>query len=158
MTLPAPSILIVEDVDTKYRDILVELQVHVPTERHIRAENLNDAEDLVMDRDWALLLLDLSMDIAASGSMDLGSGHATLAGLDVVERVALLKLRVPVIIVTGFDSFQDPDRFDNAIMSMADVDTIVKALIGDLYFGCVRYGRENWRTDLVDSLGKWSRT
>lgn len=152
------TILIVEDVDTKYRDVLTELGSRVPEQLHMRAENLNDAEDLLMEGDWSLLVLDLSMDIAASGSMDLGSGHATLAGLDVVERVALLKLRVPIIIVTGFDSFQDPDRFDNTIMSMADVDTIVRSLIGDLYFGCVRYGRENWRNDLADALSNWVDT
>lgn len=152
------TILIVEDVDTKYRDVLTELESRVPGQFHTRAENLNDAGDLLMEGDWSLLVLDLSMDIAASGSMDLGSGHATLAGLDVVERVALLKLRVPIIIVTGFDSFQDPDRFDNTIMSMADVDTIVRSLIGDLYFGCVRYGQENWRADLGNALLNWVDT
>lgn len=155
MNSPQGTILIVEDVDTKYRDVLTELESHVPGHFHTRAENLNDAEDLLMEGAWSLLLLDLSMDIAASGSMDLGSGHATLAGLDVVERVALLKLRVPIIIVTGFDSFQDPDRFDNTIMSMADVDTIVRSLIGDLYFGCVRYGQENWRGELGSALLNW---
>lgn len=149
------AVLIVEDVDTKFRDIMAVVEAYVPDPRVTRAENLNKAEDLLMNEEWALMLLDLSMDIAASGSMDLGSGHATLAGLDVVERIALLKLHVPVIMVTGFDTFQDPDRFDNSIMSMVEVDVVIKTMIGDLYHGCVRYGRESWRADLEKSLAKW---
>lgn len=148
------SVLVVEDVETKFRDI-VEVLSAVDGVVYERAENLNDAEDRLMGGEWQLVILDLSMDIAASGSMDLGSGHATLAGLDVVERVALLKLAVPIVIVTGFDSFQDPDRFDNSIMLVDDIDKVVLALIGDLYFGCVRYGHDGWRSKLRDALLRW---
>jgi CheY-like chemotaxis protein len=155
MTTTAPRILVVEDVESKFLDILKELSAHPAYDNHTRAENLNDAEDLLMGGGWDLVVLDLSMDIAATGSMDLGSGHATLGGLDLVERVALLKLKVPIIIVTGFDSFQDPDRFDNAIMSMTDVDEIIRSLIGGLYFGCVRYGRENWKGEFQSALDRW---
>ncbi|WP_143105861.1 hypothetical protein [Brevundimonas viscosa] len=149
------DVLIVEDVDTKFNDVAGVVQSTFGDHAKIvRAKNLNDADDLVMSGDWSLLVLDLSMDIAASGSMDLGSGHATLAGLDVVDRLALMKIAIPTVIITGFDSFQDPDRFDNAIMGVEEVNALAINMLGADYLGCVRYGHEDWKEILQSAISR----
>ncbi|MER9317045.1 hypothetical protein NKI31_16325 [Mesorhizobium sp. M0659] len=151
-------VLVAEDVDGKFADLINVISDTISPDECVRARNLNDAEDLLMNEVWSLLILDLSMDISASGSMDLGSGHATLAGIDVVERISLLKMNVPVLIVTGFDSFQDPDRFDNDIMYIDDVDKLIGGLLGNYHLGIIRYGRDDWREELINILSVWGVT
>ena len=88
--------LIVEDVDTKFDDVHAIVQRCLPEiAETVRASNLNEAEDRIMLGPWDLLVLDLSMDIAAHASPDYSSGHASLGGLDVLERMALLKINEP---------------------------------------------------------------
>lgn len=151
------NILIIEDVESKFNDVqrVISECVSDPCV-FSRASNLVDAEDAVTSNTWDLVIVDLSMDINGNGSMQ-GAGHATLGGLDVLEIMSLLKRDSPVILVTGFDSFQDQDRFDNAIMNLADIDGLALKWLGNAYIGCVRYGSENWSKQLNRMLQKWGR-
>lgn len=148
-------ILVVEDVQSKFDDVLSVLSECIADFEYERASHLNGAEDLVMSERWDLVVLDLSMDITAAGSFDLNSGHATLGGLDVLERMSLLKLAMPTVLVTGFDSFQDPDRFDNSIMNIADLQQLAGKWLQSSYLGTVRYGSETWADDLIEILIGW---
>jgi CheY-like chemotaxis protein len=151
------NILIIEDVDSKFDDVRSLIAEHVEIECNFaRATNLNEAEDAVIEEGWDLVIVDLSMDINGNGSAQ-GAGHATLGGLDVLERMSLLKIEHAVILVTGFDSFQDPDRFDNAIMNLTDIDGLAVRWLGDAYIGCVRYGTDNWSKRLARMLKQWSK-
>ncbi|RST31349.1 DNA-binding response regulator [Sphingomonas ginkgonis] len=150
------KILIIEDVQSKFdevRSIIVSVFPGLHTFQ--RAFNLNEAEDAVMMPGWDLVIVDLSMDINGSGAMQ-GAGHATLGGLDVLERMALFKIAHPTIVVTGFDSFQDPDRFDNAIMNLADISGLASDWLGKSYIGSVRYGAANWNRKFSRMLQQWS--
>jgi CheY-like chemotaxis protein len=151
------NILIIEDVDSKFADVRLLLADNLGTDCQFRrASNLNEAEDAIVEEGWDLVIVDLSMDINGSGSVQ-GAGHATLGGLDVLERMSLLKLDHPVILVTGFDSFQDPDRFDNAIMNLADIDGLAVSWLGKSYVGYVRYGPDGWAKRLARMLQQWSK-
>ncbi len=150
-------ILVIEDVDNKYNDVIEIIQATLAGRLSFaRASNLNEGEDAIMDGVWDLIIVDLSMDINGNGSMQ-GAGHATLGGLDVLERMALLKIDYPTIIVTGFDSFQDPDRFDNAIMNLSDVGKLAGQWLGSGYVGAVRYGVDGWSLKFRRILQQWSR-
>lgn len=148
-------VLIIEDVQSKFDEVRSILHRLLPDDTEfVRASNLNEAEDAIMEEGWGLVIVDLSMDINANGSVQ-GAGHATLGGLDVLERMALLKIDHPTVLVTGFDSFQDPDRFDNAIMNLADISGLASEWLGASYVGCVRYGGENWGKRLERMLQLW---
>lgn len=152
------NVLIVEDVDTKYAEVRTVVASVLPADAaYSRASNLNEAEDAVMEGSWDLVVLDLSMDIAQNGSVDFSAGHASLGGLDVLERMSLLKIDHPTVLVTGFDSFQDSDRFDNAIMNLSDIDALASDWLGKSYLGCIRYGSEGWATKLARALKAWSK-
>lgn len=149
------KVLIIEDVQSKFQDVKAIVADLLPIGAQIvRASNLNEAEDAIMEEGWHLVVVDLSMDINGNGSVQ-GAGHATLGGLDVLERMALLKMDHPTILVTGFDSFQDPDRFDNAIMNLTDINGLASDWLGNAYIGCVRYGGENWGKRLQRMLKLW---
>lgn len=151
------NILIIEDVDSKFDDVRGQLADNLGANcRFERAANLNEAEDAIIEEGWDLVIVDLSMDINGNGSVQ-GAGHATLGGLDVLERMSLLKLDHAVILVTGFDSFQDPDRFDNAIMNLADIESLAVRWLGKAYVGCVRYGTDSWSKRLSRMLQQWSK-
>lgn len=151
------NILIIEDVDTKFDEVKAVLTANLPANsQYVRATNLNEAEDAIAEEGWHLVVVDLSMDINGNGSVQ-GAGHATLGGLDLLERMALLRIDHATILVTGFDSFQDPDRFDNAIMNLADINGLASQWLGSAYIGCVRYGGDNWARQLAKMLQKWSR-
>lgn len=148
-------VLIIEDVQSKFDDVRSILARTLPVDaQFVRASNLNEAEDAIMEQGWDLVVVDLSMDINGYGSVQ-GDGHATLGGLDVLERMALLKMDHPTVLVTGFDSFQDPDRFDNAIMNLTDISGLAAEWLGDAYVGCVRYGGENWAKRFERILQLW---
>lgn len=150
-------ILIIEDVDNKYADVREILENMLPPPLDFtRADNLNDGEDAIMQECWDLVVVDLSMDINGNGSVQ-GAGHATLGGLDILERMALLKIDHPTILVTGFDSFQDPDRFDNAIMNLSDISNLASQWLGVSYVGSVRYGLANWSQKFRRIVQQWSR-
>lgn len=150
-------ILIIEDVDSKFEDVCSLIAAHAPADAYVeRAHNLNQAEDAIVHEGWNLVIVDLSMDINGNGSVQ-GAGHATLGGLDVLERMSLLKLEHPVILVTGFDSFQDPDRFDNAIMNLADINGQAVRWLGNAYVGYVRYGTNDWSRRFARLLQQWSK-
>lgn len=148
-------VLIIEDVQSKFQDVRSILTRNFPVSTEfVRASNLNEAEDAIMEEGWLLVVVDLSMDINGNGSAQ-GAGHATLGGLDVLERMALLKMGHPTVLVTGFDSFQDPDRFDNAIMNLTDISGLASDWLGNAYIGCVRYGGENWGKRFHRMLELW---
>ncbi len=150
-------ILIIEDVDSKHSDVCDILsKTFSPSPQFSRAANLNDGEDAIMKECWDLIIVDLSMDINSNGSIQ-GAGHATLGGLDILERMALLKIDHPVILVTGFDSFQDPDRFDNAIMNLSDISNLAERWLGAAYIGAVRYGIDGWAQKFKRILQQWKR-
>jgi CheY-like chemotaxis protein len=151
------SVLIVEDVDDKFRDVtrVIEQLFGHDLVLH-RATNLNDAEDMLAQAEWSLLLLDLSMDITETKSVDTSSGHASLGGLDILERMSLLRISIPTILVTGFDSFQDSDRFGNTITHLPDVERLAKDWIDASYIGYVRYGPTRWDKRLRMLLSKWN--
>jgi CheY-like chemotaxis protein len=150
-------ILVIEDVDNKYSDVceIIEQTFSEPVQFN-RSANLNDGEDAVMQECWDLVIVDLSMDINGNGSIQ-GAGHATLGGLDILERMALLKIDYPTILVTGFDSFQDPDRFDNAIMNLSDISSLAERWLGAAYVGSVRYGVDGWSQKFRRVLQLWKR-
>lgn len=150
-------ILIIEDIDKKYGDVVDILQQILGINLDFtRAANLNDGEDAIMEECWDLVIVDLSMDINGNGSIQ-GAGHATLGGLDVLERMALLKIDHPTVLVTGFDSFQDPDRFDNAIMNLSDISNLAAQWLGNAYVGSVRYGVDGWGQKFRRIVQQWSR-
>lgn len=147
-------VLVIEDVQSKFDDVRSILNRLLPSDtEYVRASNLNEAEDAIME-DWSLVVVDLSMDINGNGSVQ-GAGHATLGGLDVLERMALLKIDHPTVLVTGFDSFQDTDRFDNAIMNLTDISGLASEWLGTAYVGCIRYGGDNWGRRFERMLQLW---
>ena len=147
-------ILIAEDNELKFEDLIAALGALSPAVEPVRAKTIVEVEDWLEKGEWDLVLLDISMDIAPGAAGPLRDGHASLGGMDVLERMFLLRSEYPTIIVTGFDYFvaPGPDSSIREAQTLADLEIKARGLIGDHLLGCVRYGAQDWRSRLISLL------
>ncbi len=151
------TVLIVEDVDEKFQDVALVVAGHFGDGVSIRrAATVIEAEELSVAQAWGLLVLDISMDIVASRSGRLQSGHASTGGLAILERMYLLGKETPTIVVTAFDAFRTnpTHREDDGILGLEDVSRKSGELIGAKFLGAVRYGVSGWERQLLTLLMK----
>ena len=152
-------VLVIEDTDRKWNDIqsrLAEFGVSDP----MRASTIEEAESLI-EQDWDLVVLDISMDIRASKSGPKEGGHDTTGGLKIASKMFYLGCEAPTIIVTGFDAF--PSRLrggveGNVILGLEEVEERARDQLGDAFIGCVKWGRPGWenafRDHVLGALGR----
>lgn len=148
------DVLIVEDKDAKFslvREALIEWLGYVP-DIH-RESTIIGGEDALEARKWSLAILDISMDIAGGETAGMRGGHANLGGLDIIERMFLLSIDIPTIVVTGFDYFQSLGAKEvPEFIGIPELDRRVMQYLGDNYLGCLRYGIPGWRDEFARAL------
>jgi Response regulator containing CheY-like receiver, AAA-type ATPase, and DNA-binding domains len=148
-------ILVVEDQDGKYNDILGAISdSDIQSPLLERAKNVVDAEDSIISRTWDLLVLDISMDISPGSLGPLRGGHANLGGLDIIEQMYLLDVSIPTIIITGFDYFQtfDDGQEQAEMLNLEDIEKKARERIKDNLLGCIRYGGPYWRSSFIKCI------
>tara|TARA_R110002153_G_scaffold150048_3_gene301624 strand:- start:357 stop:830 length:474 start_codon:yes stop_codon:yes gene_type:complete len=149
------ELLVVEDSEVKWREIhslLLNMQdVALSIER---AKTIDEANRLISDKRWSLILLDISMDIRESASDTSSGGHDTTGGLRVAQRMYYLERDAPIIIVTAFDSFPTRIQDRGAMLGLNDVLASASGMLGDLLIGLVKYQEDGWE----DKLSKLIRT
>jgi CheY-like chemotaxis protein len=149
------SILVVEDSQKKWDEINAlfknmsgqNFSVH-------RATTILDANRLISDVNWDLVLLDISMDIRESSSAPSAGGHDTTGGLRIAERMFYLDRDAPIIIVTAFDAFPASIEGQGALLGLDDVVRRASRVLGDLLIGVVRYREDGWAEHLTDLVNK----
>ncbi|MHC1946088.1 hypothetical protein IF803_17035 [Bradyrhizobium sp. UFLA06-06] len=144
-------VLIVEDVDHKYKDVVEVLEATTNGSIElVRAKTVVDAADLVKQSGWLLIILDISMDIAPGSGSTMREGHANLGGLDILEQMYLLEKESPTVIVTGYDYFVRSSSDDEVSDShtLQDLESQGRSLIGANLLGCIRYGAPGWAEHL----------
>lgn len=158
IVVTGPRVLVVEDSQRKYDDIVAVLQTSIDLGSLLieRAPTLIAAEQLLTASPWALLVLDVSMDIVASRAGPRQGGHATTGGLSIARRMYLTGVRVPTVVVTAFDSFQGK-QVERGKFVMIGLDEVVQRARSDLgegFMGCVRYGAVGWDVELRECARK----
>lgn len=139
-------VLIVEDRDSKYDDVLRVLSERKIALHTSRASSVFDAESKIESNDWDLIILDISMDIRSSAGGKSAGGHANMGGMAIARKMYLLEREFPTIILSGFDSFKSdsgPAR-DGTHMGLAEIEEMAKGLLGPSLLGWVRYGLPGW--------------
>lgn len=148
------AVLIVEDKDAKFEDVkhLVEqLSSDVDIRR---ATTVVEAENMLTEKDWHFLVLDISMDINGTSKGALGGGHASLGGLDVVDTMYYEALTIPTIIVTGLDYFISPNDTEGSdYIGLDELDAMMSKRLSGQYLGCIRYGIDGWAARFKAACG-----
>jgi len=148
------EVLIVEDKDAKFEAISAVVGSVAPKAVIHRARTVVEAERMVREPRWKLLLLDISMDISGDSRGALSGGHANLGGIDVVETMFYENIIIPTIVVTGFDYFiaAGPDEGTEYI-GLSELEALVRGKMPVGYLGYVRYGVDGWVNSLIAACG-----
>lgn len=150
MNYNTPSVLVVEDGQSKWEDLenLLKGISDLPLRIH-RAANMEQATESLAKLKFDLVLLDISLDIRKSESGPKAGGHDTIGGLRVAERMYLLGEERPTIVVTAFDAFPSRNAKGDIIIGIDDVIGQARAKLGDNLRGWVRYGDPDWKDNLT---------
>lgn len=152
-------VLAVEDNDPKWSRVEAVIRKDLGQVEIVRARDQLDAERLVDQGGWHLLILDISLDIRAGGGRGGRGGHDYTGGLKIAGRMFYLKCEMPTIIVTGFDAFPTSAAVSgqDVILGLEDVGRQARKFLGDHLLGAVRFGPTGWETDLSILLKSVSR-
>lgn len=150
----SPNVLIVEDSDTKFDAIAEVVRGVVPRAALIRAPTMIDAERLVGEGSWWLVVLDISMDIAPSSLGPRSRGQANIGGLGIAQRMFLLEQEAPTIVVTAFDSFSASTMGHGLteIVGFDEVRTRAEQFLSNNLIACLQYSSPSWREEMKACL------
>ncbi len=151
-------VLIVEDDEVKWRDVEPLVKSALPGVPYERARSLVDADRLVDSGAITFMILDISMNIAGH-STDASRGvHANLGGVEIAERMWLLGIDVPTVVLTGFDYFKKTGVRIQALesYSLEGLETKLRSFLGPKLLCCIKYGSPKWQHDLTRCLLKAS--
>jgi CheY-like chemotaxis protein len=152
------AVLIVEDKSAKFADLKKVVESLSSRISIHRASTVIEAENMLEDREWNLLVLDISMDINGTSKGALGGGHANLGGLDIVETMYYEGIVIPTVIVTGLDYFISAEGSDGSeYIGLEELEALVRKKMPSGYLGCIRYGIDGWVERLQAACGvlKW---
>jgi hypothetical protein len=77
-----------------------------------------------------------------------------LGGLEIVERLWLLGIEVPTVVLTGFDYFRAPGKRLHApeAYNLADLELKLKTFLGSKLIAFVKYGSRAWKDEFRSAL------
>jgi CheY-like chemotaxis protein len=143
-------ILVVEDQDAKFVDLCAAIGSDNQTHELMRAPSMNVAEEYLSGSKFDLLILDISLNISQAVQGSARGGHANLGGLQIVERLWLLSIEVPTVVVTGFDAFEGRSGRSThlEVLSLNEVESRAREFLQENLLGCIRYGSVDWQERL----------
>ena len=145
--------LVVEDKDAKFEDLKAVLQRAKPHLAITRARTVTEADNLVSTGRWAIIFLDVSMDISGASKGAIGGGHANLGGVDVLDTMFYEGIEIPTIVITGFDYFiAAASGQDSEFIGLVELEQMAKERLQQSFLGCVRYGSPDWKAKLEGML------
>lgn len=142
------KILIIEDNATKLENIHDFCSSYYPNHEIVDRQSYNSAQQEVIfhGKEYELILLDVSMntyDLTKEDNIE----QEPLAGANILRFMQLRKIKVPVVVVTMYESFVDGVKI-NAL------DKRFYSLYKDIYKGFVYYSlkNDNWKDELLAKI------
>jgi len=100
-------------------------------------------------------ILDISMNIAPGAtSSSVKGGHADLGGMEVIEKLFYYDSDLRVIILTGFDIFDDNSRgpTSKVLKGFEEICSEAERSLGNKLIATIRYGNPGWQDQLIHGL------
>ncbi len=104
---------------------------------------------VVQGQGYDLLLLDMSMPSFDVGSSEPGGGTPeSFAGRELMSQMKLRDIKIPVIVITQYDSFEE------GTVSLDDLASDFRTEFGDFFLGTVYYNSavDGWKKELSEFL------
>ncbi|MFQ2197038.1 response regulator [Aeromonas hydrophila] len=146
-------ILIAEDNDDKATALCCFIKDNFEHVLIEHAKALNTAFHKIKNHSYDLILLDMTMPSFENfDNSDIDVTLKTLAGKDLINKLAYRKILTPVIIVTAFELFGRNDNIEH-INSIASE---LKTIHPDIVKGCVIFDVQsnNWKAALLKEINR----
>ena len=144
------KLLIVEDLDSKAKDITSYIKQLYPDVEISHTESYNSSLKEIYNNPnkYDGILLDMTMTTFDVSEEDNGGAPEPLAGQQILDGMYLREINVPVIVVTMFNSFDG--------MGLKEFDATLKEEYGEFYKGYVSYAAKSndWKQSMANFLNE----
>ena len=138
--------LIVEDDENKRKQISEFLKSEIPDIYIAERKSYQSGLKEILKGNIDLILLDMSMPTYDISSTEAGGRPRPFAGRDILRYMDRKKIKVPVIIVTQFETFGEAEE----TISLSELQTMMEKNHTNTYKGTVYYNASlnSWKDDL----------
>ena len=142
------NILVIEDNQLKRDKLCDFLSANFSVEL-TEAASYNSGLKALLDRDFDLLVLDMSMPTFDRTAATNGGRFRDLGGKEIAIRLKKQGRLIPFVVVTGYSDFS----VNAENLSISQIDEILKTL-GDDYKGCVFFDAVEsvWKEQLMEII------
>ncbi|CAH0527968.1 response regulator [Vibrio sp. 2026] len=139
------KILLVEDQLDKKENILNFIESIFSDFEVSDCSSLRGAlREIVSNNNYDLILLDMSMPAFDPSESYMDDSPESYAGMELMEQMKLRSIKIPVIVVTQFSSFE------GGSVALDGLSSSFVSKFRDFYYGHVYYNsaNENWKSEL----------
>lgn len=140
------EILIIEDNFNKIKQIKDFFLDFYPEFSITESHSFKDGLIKVYMNRWKLIILDMTLPIYDITHTESGGDKRPVAGKDIMRRMLLQKIYIPVIVITQFETF-DGDK-----ISLNSLNEEFEKKYGAIWRGTVFYENDDWRISLKKLL------
>jgi len=143
------EILLVEDNNHKRDRIVSFIQEFFPNWIIYKANSFTEGSRAVLEKNFQVILLDMSLPTYARTGNDSGGRFRTFGGREIARKVLRKDAKVKILFLTQYEAFSD----QGASKSLEAIDSELKTDCGDCYAGLVHFdsSKTTWK-DKISSL------
>lgn len=143
------NVLIIEDDDLKYSHISKLCKEILPDAKFKWEKSFQTGLNELLDNQYDLILLDMSMHIYEKSSEESGGSFETYAGRMILSEIDINEIETKVIVITGYDIYNDGK-------TLITLKNELKEEFGDFYIDTVYFiGKdEGWKSELNELIKK----
>lgn len=145
------QILIVEDNENKLSKIRTFFNERYSACDIEEAHSFNSGRRKVFEKNWDLVILDMSLPTYDITHSESGGDKKPIAGKNIIKRMKNRNVIIPTIIITQFETFDDEK------ISLDTLNREFQESFQDIWKGTIYYGNDDWEselTKLLDSIQK----
>lgn len=139
------KILIVEDDQNKREQIASFLKQKIPTAFLVECKSYQSGLKEIIKKQSDLIVLDMSMLTFDSAPSETGGRLRVFAGREILRKMLIERIIIPVIIVTQFESFGEPGNS----VSLSKLKQQLLEEYPDIYCGTIYYSaaQTDWKLE-----------
>jgi CheY-like chemotaxis protein len=143
------KVLIIEDDDLKYSHISKNCKEILPSAKFKWEKSFQTGLNELLDSEYDLILLDMSMHIYEKSSEESGGSFETYAGRMILSEIDINEIETKVIVITGYDIYNDGKTLETLKQELREE-------FGSFYLGTVYFiGKdEGWKAELNELIKK----
>lgn len=149
------ELLLVEDNSHKRDRIVSFLTDSFPLWRIVQAHSFTAASRYVLERDFSVILMDMSLPTYSKSEKDSGGRFRTFGGREIARKALRRGIHARILFLTQYEAFSD----QGTSKTLQTLDEEMRAEYGDIYVGLVHYdsSKSLWKEVITKTLNEVER-